>query len=960
MPSTHDALLQHFHSQEGAQALLTPLAQGLARDLPAPLDAPALDALARQSRRWAFRLMFIALAEARQITDPSPTRHRLCDLTHATDDDLLRWLHTWLDVIPAVTHADADPAPPPDALRDALDALDALPDGDWTQVSSRTLGALHEASLEFHLAMTEGALRWTHAAGHTRKTTGSYYTPDLLIQRLLDATLSPLISTALNAQDPTSAILSLRICDPACGAGDFLVAAGHRLTKALRRAHLDQHGAPAPPCAIAELWTACLYGVDLSPIALAIAQTALQQGAAAYGAMLPAQAFSPRFKCGNALLGAPMTLPAQPPPQSSVHALTGDDPSRLRAERQHARRARASTPRPDSAHSHAPTPHRALIADAWCAAFLWPRLADSPPSPHQTWDALRERSPDAADTEAQIDALRREFGFVHWSLTFPEVFERPRAGFDAVVGNPPWERLKLQEREFFASHAPEVAAPGKAAARRRRIQALITEDPPLHDLYLRAKRHAEAQLHFARRSGRYPLCGRGDINAYALFTELSQELIHHDGVVGLIVPSGIATDRDTRHFFQALIDGRKLKHLHHFDNRARLFHRVGAMITFCLLTFTRRPHPAKHRADFVFFAHHPDDLDQPERHIALDADDIATLNPNTRTCPIFTHQHDAALTLGVYRRFPILDDRTHGDNPWGLRLGTLFHMTNDSHLFDTREPRRDAQADDDRWPLWEAKMIHHYDHRYGDFRELPRDRRSARIPAPTPARRDDPDYEPIGRYWVTEDALDAAWPAGWHRRWMIGWRDVCRSTDERTVIAAAMPPVPAGNTLTVSQIDATSLAACFVACASSLALDTIARFKVGGAHLNYFILRQLPFPPPERFADPAPWTQGATLGQWMTPRALALIHTTRSLDAFAHDCGADGPPHPWDIPRRAALRAQLDAAFFHLYGFTRPQTLRALESFQVLKRKDEAAHGQFETARRVMIAYDAMAERGSG
>ncbi|GAB4262059.1 MAG: hypothetical protein Kow00122_18590 [Thermoleophilia bacterium] len=646
-----------------------------------------------------------------------------------------------------------------------------------------------------------------------------------------------------------------------------------------------------------------------------------------------------------------------------------------------------------------------------------------------------------------------------------------------VLGNPPWERIKLQEQEFFARSRPDIADAPNAAARRRMIDRLAEEDPPLHAAFLAARRRAEGESHLVRNSGRYPLCGRGDVNTYAVFAETKRALVGPTGRVGTIVPSGIATDDTTKFFFQNLMDGRALVSLYDFENRAKLFPAVDSRMKFCLLTLTGAAAPATRGAEFAFFCHRTDDLRDPERRFTLSAEDIALLNPNTRTCPVFRSRRDAELTKAVYRRGPVLvREGPPEENPWGVSFTTMFHMSNDSHLFRTRQelesqgwrlegnvfvrgasatagdraaptagagtgstagvgPQtpdrgrasaggpaagndRAAAAGNDRavarddgeevragreaaWdgrgaalgdgggmrgadraadrgdgepqgerapaggsggrrgerylPLYEAKMIHHFDHRWATYDGL--DTRDL-----TPAEKADPGAVALPRYWVPEAEVEARLRGRWGREWLLGWRDITNSTNERTVIASVVPRVGVGHTCPLMTPNSASapLAACLLANLSSLAFDFVTRQKIGGTHLTYGYLDQLPILPPEAYVQPALWSPDETVADWMLPRVLELVYTSGELQPFARDCGYDGPPFAWDEERRFQLRCELDAAFFHLYGIEREDVDYIMETFPIVKRKDEARSGEYRTKRVVLELYDELGRMTGG
>jgi hypothetical protein len=254
-------------------------------------------------------------------------------------------------------------------------------------------------------------------------------------------------------------------------------------------------------------------------------------------------------------------------------------------------------------------------------------------------------------------------------------------------------------------------------------------------------------------------------------------------------------------------------------------------------------------------------------------------------------------------------------------------------------------------PLREAKLIHLYDDRWATYgadgatRDLPdADKRDAAV-------------VPLPRYWVREAEVDARLAGRWDRGWLLGWRDITNSTNERTTIAASFPRAAVGNNLPL-MLTATAPAAlaCLAAGLSSLAQDYCARLKVGGSHLNYFIYQQLPVPAPSAFTGPAPWQPGQRLDDWIADRVLELSYTSWAMQPFALDLHDDGPPFRWDPERRAQLRAELDACFFHLYDLDRAEVAHVLDTFPIVRRKDEAAHGEYRTARLVLAAYDAMTD----
>jgi len=288
-------------------------------------------------------------------------------------------------------------------------------------------------------------------------------------------------------------------------------------------------------------------------------------------------------------------------------------------------------------------------------------------------------------------------------------------------------------------------------------------------------------------------------------------------------------------------------------------------------------------------------------------------------------------------------------NTWGIKFSTMFHMSNDSHLFHTREQ---LAADDaalegnsfvrgcDRWlPVYEAKMLHHYDHRWATYTGI--DTRDL-----SDAEKRNPDHLALPRYWVAEREVDQQLPA-WNRSWLVGFRDIARNTDERTVIAGFFPRTAVGNKLPelMFEADPEHIVGA-VAALCSFVEDYAARQKVGGTTLNFFLVNQFPLPALEAF-------DRETLG-FVVPRVLELTYTATDLAGLAADLGYDGPPFRWELDRRALIRAELDATMFRLYGIERDDVDYIMDTFPIVCRRDVDRFGDYRTKRLILERYDAL------
>jgi hypothetical protein len=858
---------------------------------------------------------------------------------------------------------------------------------NWRDMGPEELGSVYESLLELVPRVTQGGRLFAFAAGaggetkgNARKTSGSYYTPDSLVQVLLDGALEPVVASTLAAspERPGEALLELSVVDPACGSGHFLLAAARRLAGHLAR--IQANGTPSAAeyrHALRQVVGRCLYGVDLNLMAVELCKVSLWMEAVEPG--LPLTFLDAHIRHGNALLGTTPELMASGIPDGAWDPIEGDDRKVASALKKRNKRSSegqraldtlwtkpaesetATVARAVAELEAAPDTdvdalarkearweglldseayrHQTLVADAWCAAFVWPKQPgaqqDAAPT-NDVWLQIRDRQgqPNAL-TVKTTEELAEQYRFFHWHLAFPQVIGR--GGFDLVLGNPPWDSLLFREEEFFAGPRPEIADAPTAAARKRMVATLAEEDPALFRNY-RAALHAVAGANAFVRSGlTYPLCGVGRVNLFALFAEAARKLVAPAGRVGQILPSGIVSDDSTKRFFQAIIEGGTLVSFLDLENREGLFPAIDSRIKFGILTLSGAPRGAP--AEFVFFATRVEHLVEKGRRFSLSRADISLLNPVTKTCPVFRSRRDAEITKAIYGRLKVL---TASD--WQVALRRLLNSADDSGSFLNREGPA-------LLPLYEAKYFHHFEPRWathdgGHDREL------------TDLERRDPHRLVRSRYWFPAADARERFGGEWKHRWVVAWRDITNGTNERTFIATVVPSLAVPDTAKVIFVAESQVAEVpmLIAACSSFAFDYVARQKIGGTHMSAFIVEQLPVLPASAGASRPAWAPEETLRAWLLPRVIELTYTAWDLEPFAHDVGYDGPPFRWDRERRFLLRAELDAAFFHLYGLSRDDTAYILDTFPIVRKNDMKAHGEYRTKRVILEIYDALGE----
>jgi hypothetical protein len=873
---------------------------------------------------------------------------------------------------------------------------------DYRHLGAEELGGVYESLLELVPRVDLDTREFTleHLSGNERKSTGSYYTPPALVSALLDSALDPVLDEAVSsATDPGQKernLLAVTVCDPASGSGGFLVAAARRIARRLAqvRSGEDEPTPEAVQHALHDVVARCIYGVDMNALAAELAKVSLWLEALEPGK--PLGFLDARIRIGNSLFGTTPALLSAGVPTDAFKEIEGDekkiaagirkrnaielkgqgllggftDASMAKAYAQ--ARGRLTTPTDDLSSIRArgtewdtlmaSAERRALQlrADAWTAAFVWPMTTHAAPPPTTAVvDDLgtRDGALQHPATIAQVDVLSREYQFFHWHLEFPEVFGEtgdPDAGpdgwaggFSCMLGNPPWEQIELKETEFFASRDEEIAK-ATGAKRKAMIAKLGSVDPILDMEYRAEKRRIDGLRKFTA-TGRYPLTGRGRVNTYAIFAEVFRGLTAPTGRSGVIVPTGIATDATTQYFFKDLVESKSLAALYDFENSKALFSGVHRSFKFCILSTSGRGW-AVDSAQFAFFLDDP--LQVEAARFALAADEIMLLNPNTGTVPIFRTRRDAEITLGIYRRVPVLINENDPDNgnPWGVSfLQGLFNMTSDSHLFHSREELQShgwnlngnifERGNERMLPLYEAKMVHQFDHRWStfdseEFRDATREEKRS------------PDFEPLPRYWVAQAEVERVAASRFEGNWMAGWRNITNTTNERSTIASAFPWTAVGHSepLIIGKYDPWILAVL-----NSFALDYIARQKIGGTNFTFHLFQQLALPNPE-MSLPAT----GRLANWCAPRMAELFYTSWAASAIGQACGATGAPYQWSPERREHIRAELDAAMFHAYGLGRDVVEYVLSRFPTVERRDILVSGEFRTRRLILENYDAM------
>jgi hypothetical protein len=914
------------------------------------------------------------------------------------------------------------------ANHDLLDAVRALAvteadrarrTVDYKNLGPEELGSVYESLLELHprVNLDAPSFELGTASGSERKTSGSYYTPTSLIECLLDSALDPVLEEATQKPESEAAILRLKVVDPACGSGHFLIAAAHRIAKRLAVVRTGDEE-PSPEAlrrSLRHVIGHCIYGVDVNPMAVELCKVNLWLEALEPGK--PLSFLEHRIQCGNSLLGTTPALLAKGIPDEAFTTIEGDEKELCQKFKKVNKAEHKATEQTkfdfgsypweqlgnlaagmmnldrlpddtiDSIHEKERLYEETVRsggylfgkfwADAWCAAFVWKKARQFPfPITEEIFRRIQKNPHDVEPwMRDEIVRLAQEYCFFHWHLAFPDVFRVPKqgeepensetgwsGGFDVVLGNPPWEHTELKEKEWFTERQPEIAKARNAFGRKKLIESLRESDPVLFRQFSEAVRERDAVSNFLANSGCFPRCGRGRINLYAVFAELMRARVNARGRMGAVLPTGIATDDTTKLFFQDVVDSKSLVSLFDFENRRGLFPDIDSRMKFCLFTSGRGVRPTAEAAEFVFFAHAVEDLSDPQRRFTLSPKEIALLNPNTRTCPIFRCCADAELTKAIYQHVPVLLRESGNEgNPWGVWISRMLNGSDDAYLF--RDPKTNPTA----MTVYESKFFWQFDHRYASVI-------GTEVEYCSNEEKSAPEFIIEPQYRVIERELPEKFTVK-IESYSLAYRVITNATNERTVVATILPRCALINSANNIHNIRGAQAGMLMANLNAIILDFVCRQSMGGANLHSYVLQQLAVLPPSRYTQSYLWGDGMqTLREWLLPRVLELAYTAWDLEAFAQDCGWLGPPFRWNEERRFLLRCELDAAFFHLYlgleaewcqqsealinSFSTPRHAvdYIMDTFPIVRRKDEQQFGEYRTKRLVLEIYDAMAE----
>ena len=802
------------------------------------------------------------------------------------------------------------------------------------------------------------------SASNSRKTSASYYTPPSLSQPLVQAAMQQALAAA-SAQG--KALIDLKILDNACGSGHFLVEALGTLTDlALERLDTDaslQQLVATESAKIAEqlqflnldyvpedaqilkraLLKRCIFGVDLNPFAVELARLSLWMDSFIFGT--PLSFIEHHVQHGNALMGASVQeFIDYNATEVRQNDLFVDNLSarfdELRSVMQELDAMRDTTAQEVEQskrlwkNSIAPKLNllsRALSFICTRRALLAEGNKTGCEALDKTPDLLAQLFDEAKTKTAalrQVEAYAQRFHFFHYEVAFPEAFAGARKGFDVIVGNPPWDKVKLFDTDFFPqyhSNYRSLKNTEKAAVQKR-----LLGSTHIAQAYEEAKHSTEVANEYYKDKSVFPLNkGAGDANLFRLFVERNLGLITPGGSLSYVLPSALLFEEGSTLLRQHIFTQAQLRFFYSFENRNGIFPDVDSRYKFALIQVVNTPPGTAGPApiDTAFYVLDAADLHRPEIHVPYPLATVRALSPQHWSLMELRNGTDLPILQKCYGAFPAL-------SPDWLDFRRELHMTDDKDLFI-------EQAAPGLLPLYEGKMIWQYSHVFEQPQYWLK-----------PAAFD----ERLQSKELHRMAQDLGVPkaeAGKHAAAVrydrdfvrLGFRDIARDTDERTLIFSLLPRnVGAGNTVHLNvpktylrdaeggvTVQATSPLRLLFSLAwfNSLPVDWLARFMIQ-IHANKTYLFRLPTPQPtdEEIRANPDYAQ-------LAKNAL-LLSLAASWDDFA-ELAPLFDVQPADLPATAKardhLRAENDKIVARLYGITQAELAHLLRSFPGMATK---------------------------
>jgi len=513
--------------------------------------------------------------------------------------------------------------------------------------------------------------------------------------------------------------------------------------------------------------------------------------------------------------------------------------------------------------------------------------------------------------------------------------------FQIIITNPPWERIRLMEREFFSSGEFNLAI-----AETSHLRSKLKDNLDEYSINnLKNLKHEFVEFtRFIKNSKEFPLSSQGELNLYSLFVEQSYNIIARDGVCGFIIPSGFMTDYTSRHLFWEIFSSGNLALSYDFENRLKIFPAIDGRIRFSLVAI--RKNKAKLGTKFSFFSKNIKDLEDQSKHLFLKPKDITRVNPTSKTCPIVRTKKDLQILKKIHETFPILEKQL---DLWDVKYLRMLDMSLDSKKFVKTESLSSQKVSKFK-KIYEGKMISMYNHRSSSSITVEGNhRRSGAAVKSSLKELQNIEFSVNSRFCIDEGIVKKR-IGDYEHKWFLAFKDITSATNERTMISTILPYSGITNKLPILlSNNSPKELACLMANLNSHVYDFSCRQKIGNITLNWFIVKQIPVIPSYVYHHSS--ISKNKLIDWIVERVGLLTYNANDLKEWGKELGFK---HPilFNIDKRRTAKIELDALYFAMYDMNQAQISHILDSFPIVKKKEEKEFGRYLLKEKILEKYN--------
>ena len=402
--------------------------------------------------------------------------------------------------------------------------------------------------------------------------------------------------------------------------------------------------------------------------------------------------------------------------------------------------------------------------------------------------------------------------------------------FDIILGNPPWEKIRFEERKFFTCYEPNISKLSKKDERKRAIEKLKIDWPDLFDWVSDISSDYSVMCSNCYRHPLIKDSAVGELNTYALFAELSYSLLSENGFSSLIVKSTLATTPAHKGLWTRFLSNGSVRSLYFFDNRKRIFN-IDSRERFAVICFSKT---STDRFLFAAGLQSADDLLECNA-IHITADDVLAINPFTNMLPNITNTEDIKVLMDIHQKMPLF-----GNVYPNCHFGRLIHLTAHADQITT-------ELLDDTIPIYEGKFLEQYDARFSTFEGVTKEKRyTSKASAVKSSQQGTYKAFPESRYFVNK-SLWEKYTRQYNQSYSLCWRSLTSPTNARTMIAMILPTCPTCQSIQMLQTESNDELIMLLGLFNSLPFDYFVRLKMPGIDLTQSVIKQIPVPSEERY-----------------------------------------------------------------------------------------------------------------